>query len=130
MSSVDRITGVAIALQLLGLAASLMGARAWFVYAIFYGWAVLIPVVGFIVGRANGKAVSGGLRGAAFLLTWFCINVIALVFFPGVSKTATDIGLTSLAGFAISCTVFAIVAFGVAAISAVIGRKFRVERVA
>jgi hypothetical protein len=128
--SIYRIRDLGVALQILQVILSAFGVHGWLAQAIYFAWNALIPVIGFLVSRGGGKIVHGGFHGAAMYLWWFFINAVAWTVLPGLRIAAPGDALLALGGLAISCLVFGIIAFVVASIAAVIGRKFRVQTLA
>ena len=126
MKSADRAFNAAVGIQFIHLLSLLVpGVPSLVTECLSWIWLAFAPAIGFLNGREGNSPGKSGGHAALLLVTWFFMGALSEVIFPSVKNT--EIWLTGIAGFALSCFLFAVVAFIVAAVAALVGRRFCVD---
>jgi hypothetical protein len=116
----ERLFWAALALQVLHWPLSSDVFPRWLQYVVFGAWVVVVPAIGFLVGRSGGTVGHASRFAGLLALAWFVLGSVGLLFGD---NGAPNAALTALLGFAISCLLGALVLVALAALSVKLGRS-------
>lgn len=119
MTIAERLFWTALVLQLLSRAAAVLSMPELVSMGLFLAWVVLVPMIGYLVGKSGGTSAQTLRIAGLLVLAWFVLGALALLFDDSV---APNLMLTALGGFVVSCLLGAIVLLALAAVSTKFGR--------